>query len=75
MKIIEWIKDRLPINRKEYLKDLRNIKIVLDAVVQAERQHSQIEMNLAKNVDGLNTAKQQQETQSKTADQNDVAFN
>lgn len=74
MKIINWIKYRLPISRKRHMQDLDLIRTILDAIIQSERQHSQIEMNLVKNVDMLTLANQNKATKNTKVQDEDVAF-
>lgn len=53
MKIPKWINNRLPMSRKEYLKDMKAMWIVINALKQDMSQHAQVEMNLLKTVSGL----------------------
>lgn len=74
-RIIKWLRNRLPVSYGTYMEDLENLKTVIDAIIQNEKQHSQIEMNLVKNVNNLTLANQAQATSSDKDQENDVAFN
>lgn len=56
------------------MQDLDLIRTILDAIIQSERQHSQIEMNLVKNVDMLTLANQNKATKNTKVQDEDVAF-
>lgn len=56
-KIFNFLKGYLPMNQKTYLKDLKNISVVLNALVHAEAQHAQIELKLVQDVAALNAGK------------------
>lgn len=68
-RIIEALLGLLPVSRRAYKKDLRNILVILQGIKQAEIQHSQVESNLLRTVSGMQTPKSQS-----SKDDNDVAF-
>lgn len=62
IKLIKWIKEYLPISRKEHNKSLRKITTVLKAITQADEQHSQLEMSLVQNMNALQAKKPGEKT-------------
>ena len=74
-KILNWIKLRLPISKKEYLEFITNINEIISGLIQEDKQHSQIEMNLIKNMDSLTLANQTKKAKSINRKEMDPAFN
>jgi len=57
--------------KKRYLQDMGNILTTLRGLVQAEAQHSQIEMNILKNMNTVNASKQNATESTSSDDNND----
>lgn len=45
-KLIKWIKDYMPISRKQHFETMKKITDVLQGLIQSELQHAQVEMNM-----------------------------
>lgn len=73
LKLIEWIKDCLPVSRREYLETLAKVTVTLQAITQADEQRSQIQMNLVQNANAMRANKKQDGTKS-TVPENDPAY-
>lgn len=56
-KLIEKLKAYLPVTKKVYEKDIKNLIIALQGLSQSEAQHSQMEMNLIQKLNSLQQTK------------------
>lgn len=68
-RIIEAITGFLPVTRRAYKEDLKNLLIIIKGIKQAEVQHTQMEANLSKAVGNMQMAKSQS-----TRKDDDIAF-
>lgn len=52
-KLLRRIKSFLPVSQRAYEETTKNLILVLNGLTQAEKQHSQLELNFAKEIQSL----------------------
>lgn len=67
-KLIKKIKGYLPVTRKQYKKDLERVITTIGGLEQSDAQHSQMEMNLIRNMSEIENKRNTKSTDKKGKD-------
>lgn len=75
MSIIKSLKNHLPVSRKTHIADLAQMLEIINGLLEADEQHSQLEMTFIQEIQTLKLKNNILTTSKKPSMKNDPAFN